>query len=73
MTAQQREFAGEFIADDYNIGHSNDLWGREIDVTDETFAPLWEAVYVYTSEHENGAWVLICEKADGSHFEYEIR
>lgn len=73
MTAQQREFAGEFIADEYNIGHSNDLWGREIDVTDETFEPLWEAVYVFPSENENGEWILMCEKADGSVFEYEIR
>ncbi|MDD4096936.1 MAG: hypothetical protein PHP22_11935 [Oscillospiraceae bacterium] len=73
MTAAQRELAGEFIADEYNIGHSNHLWGKDIDVTDEAFAPLWEAVYVFPSENEDGEWILMCEKADGSVFEYEIR
>lgn len=73
MTSAQREYAGEYVADDYNIGHSNNFWGREIDVTDATFAPLWEAVFVFESEDEDGKWILMCEKADGSTFEYEIR
>ncbi|MDR0889136.1 MAG: hypothetical protein LBM28_00640 [Oscillospiraceae bacterium] len=46
MTAEKREQAGGFYADNYNIGNTNLLFGRDIDVTDTRFAPLWEAVYL---------------------------
>lgn len=72
MTAVKRELAGEFIADEYNIGNSNDVWGKDIDVTDDAFAPLWEAVYVVEITQNDGILVLSCEKADGSFFDYEV-
>lgn len=73
MTAEKRELAGEFVADEYNIGNSNDVWGKDIDVTDETFTPLWEAVYIVEVNQKNGMLTLTCEKADGSVFEYEVK
>lgn len=73
MTAEQRELAGGFVADEYNIGNSNDVWGKDIDVTDETFAPLWEAVYIVDVSQKDGELIFTCEKADGSIFEYEIK
>ena len=73
MTAEKRELAGEFVADEYNIGNSNDVWGKDIDVTDKTFTPLWEAVYIVEVNQKNGMLTLTCEKADGSVFEYEVK
>ncbi len=73
MTATQREWNGGYIADEYNVGYSNDFWGREISVTDETFAPLWEAVEVTEFLEEDGVLRVVFERADGSVGEFEFR
>lgn len=71
MTAAQRESQGGYIAKDYNIGGTNVLWGRDIDVTDERFAPLWEANIV-DIQRKNGSLHIQCERIDGTQFEFVV-
>ena len=68
MTAAERELEGGFVAADYNIGNSNVIFGRDIDVSDERFAPLRDAVSVTYMERGNGALLIHCERLDGSPF-----
>lgn len=72
MTAVQRELEGGFIADEYNIGNTNALFGREIDVVDERFAPLWEAANVIDLERKNGMLHIQCERMDGTQFAFVV-
>ncbi len=71
MTAAQRELQGGYIAKDYNIGGTNLLWGRDIDVTDERFSPLWEA-NIADIQRKNGALYIQCESIDGTQFEFVV-
>lgn len=72
MTAAQRELEGDFPAADYNIGNTNILWGRDISVTDERFAPLWEAASVIELYRGPGATRVYCRREDGSSFSFLI-
>lgn len=72
MTALQRELEGGFIADEYNIGNTNVLWGREIDVVAERFAPLWEATNIIDMERKNGILHIQCERIDGTQFTFVV-
>lgn len=72
MTAAQRELEGGFIADEYNIGNTNELFGRDIDVVDEEFAPLWEAANIITIERKNGRLHIQCERVDKTQFEFVV-
>lgn len=73
MTAARREAEGGFIAAEYNIGNTNELWGRDIAVTDELFAPLWEAVTITEITRENGRMLIHCQREDGSAFVYTVQ
>ncbi|MGI6004979.1 MAG: hypothetical protein ACOX88_06150 [Christensenellales bacterium] len=73
MTAQRRELEGGYIADRYNITNTNVLWGRDIDVTDERFAPLWEASFVASLQRRDGALHIQCEQEDGTPFEFIVK
>ena len=70
MTSAQRELSGGFIADDYNIGGSNEIWGRDFEVSDEAFAPLWNCVYVISVENSPSGVVILCEDGEGNTFEF---
>lgn len=70
MTATQRELCGAFIADDYNIGDTNEIWGRDFNVTDDVFAPLWNCVRVISVEEGPDGIVFVCEAGDGSIFDF---
>lgn len=70
MTSAQRELAGGFVAADYNIGSSNEIWGSDFDVSDEAFSPLWNCVYVISVDDGPGGVVILCEDGEGNTFEF---
>lgn len=70
MTSAQRELEGGFIADEYNIGGSNEIWGNDFEVSDEAFAPLWNCVYVISVENSPSGVVILCEDGEGNTFEF---
>lgn len=70
MTSAQRELAGGFVAADYNIGSSNEIWGSDFDVSDEAFAPLWNCVYFISLEDGPNGTVILCEDGEGNTFEF---
>lgn len=72
MTAAQRELEGGFIAENYNIGNTNELWGRDIDVTDERFSALWDASWVDSMQRTNDGLQIQCLRADGTQFEFIV-
>ena len=72
MTAMQRYNCGYFLPDICNIGGTNVIWGRDIDVTDERYRELWQAVNVLNMAYENGLMKIICEKTDGTEFEFVL-
>ncbi len=72
MTAAQREFEGGYIAEDYNIGNTNEIWGRDIDVTDERFDLLRYATWVESMQRENDGLHIQCVAADGTPFEFIV-
>lgn len=73
MTAAKRESEDGYIAEDYNVGNTNELWGRDIDVTDETFSPLWEATLVESMQRTNDGLKIQCVKEDGTQFEFIVK
>lgn len=72
MTSSEREREGGFIADEYNIGNSNVIFGRDITVTDEEFAVLWESKSISYMERINGSLHIRGNKIDGSKFEFVV-
>ncbi len=73
MTAAQRELEGGYIAENYNVGNTNELWGSEIDVTDERFSPLWGATWVDSMQRTNVGLQIQCVQADGTRFEFIVK
>lgn len=72
MTAEKRQYEGEYIAEEYTIGYINDLRGRDIDVTDDRFSALWDATNVLNIHRENGKMIIECEREDKSTFEFIV-
>lgn len=73
MTAEQRESEGGYIAENYNVGSTNELWGRDIDVTDERFSPLWEAAWVDSMNRSDNGLQIQCVREDGTQFEFIVK
>ena len=73
MTGQKRELEGGYPADDVNIGEVNERWGRDIDVSDQRFASLWEAETVLGLKREDGRATVECVREDGSQFAFVLQ
>ena len=72
ITGAQREAEGGFEEEFFNIGNSNEFWGRDFPVTDERFSPLWSAVYLEGFDREDGRLVALCIDENGDPFTFSF-
>lgn len=66
MTAAEREAAGGYDPELFNIGSLNQIWGPSLDVSDERFAPL-RKVSTFTVQRQTRT--LHCRTFTGGSFE----
>lgn len=68
MTADRRAQVGGFTEETVTVAGLNYIWGKDVDVTDERFSPLWEAYIVNDIVRKDGEMSISCVGPDGTEF-----
>ena len=66
ITSDQRQSVDGYITEYDNIGNTNTIWGKDIDISNKRFANLWDIVYVKELLRQDGKLYIYGQKADGT-------
>ena len=69
MTTDDRVNAGNYIAKLFNIGETNQIWGPDIDATDERFSALRNVSYAVLNRKQNQ---INCTNIDGTEWAFPL-
>ena len=69
MTSADRVSAGNYIAELFNIGGTNQIWGPEIDATDERFSALRNVSYAVLNRELNQ---IDCTDSEGIEWAFPL-
>ncbi len=69
MTTSDRANAGNYIAELFNIGDANQIWGPDIDASDERFSSLRKVSYAVLNRRLNQ---INCTNTDGTEWSFPL-
>ena len=66
ITDERRKNTDGYMPEYNNIGNTNTIWGKDIDISDNRFAELWNIVYIKKLLHQNEKLYIYGQTADGT-------